>query len=219
LIANTRPETSAAVQLSEPQHRRGDGRLHDHRFGIGQRVVLRVEDIGLEDPGRMPRRLVRDPRDDPFVQLRIGVVAAGEVGRVGGERPGVNDRHRDEQDERGGARKPVDDPRSRERERRQQQCHDDERDRSQVERTGCHDRRHRYPLWCQHPRRNRGQCALFWRPGPRQCVGAAALRVFDQHRIGAGGEADAAGHRREPVQAAILDHPRAVNRQRRPIVR
>ena len=49
-----------------------------------------IEDVGLEQMRRIPRKLMRNPRKDPFVQLRVGVVVAGVPGGVQRERPGVH---------------------------------------------------------------------------------------------------------------------------------
>ena len=63
----TRPPTRAARPCSAG---------HDQRLGEGQRVVRRIEDVGLEQVQRIARQLVRDPRQDPLVQLGVGVVVA-----------------------------------------------------------------------------------------------------------------------------------------------
>ena len=43
------------------QRRREQAR-HEQRFGIGERVALGIEDVGVEDVRRRARQLVRDPR-------------------------------------------------------------------------------------------------------------------------------------------------------------
>ena len=53
--------------------------------------VRRVEDVGVEQPGRGARQLVRHPRQDPLVQLGVAVVVARQGARRGGQRPGMDD--------------------------------------------------------------------------------------------------------------------------------
>src|SRR5206468_2873615 len=74
------------------------------RFGVGERETLGIEDVRVEQVDRIARQLVRDPRDRPRVQHRIAVVVAREVRGIGGERPRVNGRERDERRERDKAR-------------------------------------------------------------------------------------------------------------------
>ena len=59
-----------------PRQRGADQRRDDQRFREGERIVRGVEDIGFEQMGGIPRELVRDPRQDPLVELRVGVVIA-----------------------------------------------------------------------------------------------------------------------------------------------
>ena len=51
-----------------------------------------IEDVAFEEVRGCPRELVGDPRQDPLVQLGIGVVVARQRAGGGGERPGVDDR-------------------------------------------------------------------------------------------------------------------------------
>ena len=63
---------------------------HDERLGERQRVLRRIEDVGLEQVQRIAGQLMRDPREDPFVQLGVGVVVARMRRRVERQRPGVH---------------------------------------------------------------------------------------------------------------------------------
>ncbi len=50
-----------------------------------------IEDVGVEEPQRRARQLVRDPGHGPLVELGVGVVVARQRPRSGDERPGVED--------------------------------------------------------------------------------------------------------------------------------
>ena len=82
---------------AEPQRGCGHQRWHNERLGECQRILRRIEDVSIEQVRRVPRQLVDNPRDDPFVQLRVAVVVAREDARAGRERPGVHDRQQHEQ--------------------------------------------------------------------------------------------------------------------------
>ncbi len=77
---------------TRPSHRHAEDRRHDQRLGEGERVLRGIENVGIEQPRRSVRQLVRDPGEDPFVQQRIAVVVPAQRRRIGDERPGVNDR-------------------------------------------------------------------------------------------------------------------------------
>ncbi len=77
---------------AEPVQRRAHQRRDDQRFGERERVPLGIEDVPVEEPRRRAWQLVRHPRQNPLVELRVGVVVAGQRARGGDEWPGVDDR-------------------------------------------------------------------------------------------------------------------------------
>ena len=85
---------------AEPSERRAGDRRHEERFGVRERVALRIEDVGVEEMSRIGEECVRIPREDPLVQHGVGIVVAREPRRRARERPGVRDRQRQEQRER-----------------------------------------------------------------------------------------------------------------------
>ncbi len=72
--------------------RRAHQRRDDQRLGERQRVPLGIEEVPVEEPRRRAWQLMRDPRQDPLVELRVGVVVAGERAWGSDEGPGVDDR-------------------------------------------------------------------------------------------------------------------------------
>ncbi len=85
---------------AEPRERCSHERRDDERLGIRQRVPFRVEHVGVEEPRRRAGQLVRDPRDDELVELRVGVVVACERAGRGHERPRVDDSQQKTQTDR-----------------------------------------------------------------------------------------------------------------------
>ena len=75
----------------EPVQRRAHERRDDQRLGEGERVARRIEDVAVEEVQGCARELVRDPRQDPLVQLSVGVFVTRERRGIGRERPGVDD--------------------------------------------------------------------------------------------------------------------------------
>ena len=74
------------------QRRRHDAR-QEQRFGEGQRLALGIEDVGVEQPRRRARQLVRHPGQRPCIQQRIAVVVHPvvqvqrlRIGHHGGQR-------------------------------------------------------------------------------------------------------------------------------------
>ena len=53
--------------------------------------MLRIEDVAFEQLRRMAGKLVRDPGQDPLVQLGVGVVVARQCARSRDEWPRVDD--------------------------------------------------------------------------------------------------------------------------------
>ena len=76
---------------AEPVQRGAHQRRDDQRLGEGERVALGIEDVAVEEVRGRARELVRDPRQDPLVQLGVGVVVARQRRGSGRERPGVDD--------------------------------------------------------------------------------------------------------------------------------
>jgi hypothetical protein len=87
-------------RATQPRDRRTEQRRHDQRLGKGERVLRGIEDIGLEKMKRRAGKGVRNPRQDPLVQLRIAVVVSREHGRRCRKWPGVDDGQRGTEDRR-----------------------------------------------------------------------------------------------------------------------
>ena len=85
---------------AEPENRRREQRLRDERLGIGERRRLGGEDVAVEEVQRIARQRVRHPRQDPGVQLRVGVVIERFAPWRAGDRPGVEDAEREKDRER-----------------------------------------------------------------------------------------------------------------------
>ena len=76
----------------EPVQRGAHERRDDQRLGEGERVARRIEDVAVEEVRGRARQLVRDPRQDPLVQLRRRRCSLREsVAGIARERPGVDD--------------------------------------------------------------------------------------------------------------------------------
>ena len=59
---------------TEPSQRRHDDGRQQERFGKCERAALGIKGVGVEEPRRRARQLVRHPRERPRVQQRIAVV-------------------------------------------------------------------------------------------------------------------------------------------------
>ena len=77
---------------TQPVQRCAHDSGHDQRFRKRQRVARGVEDVRVEEVGRRSRKLMRDPGQNPLVELSVAVVVAAPRSRSRGQRPGVNDR-------------------------------------------------------------------------------------------------------------------------------
>ena len=78
---------------ANPLQRRRHEARQEQRFGESQRLALGIEDVGVEQPRRRPRQLVRHPRERPGIQQRIAVVVHAvaqmqhlRIGHHGGQR-------------------------------------------------------------------------------------------------------------------------------------
>src|SRR6185436_9247408 len=59
---------------ASPEKRRAEHALDDQRIRIRERVPLGIENVRVEEMNRIARKLMRDPRHDPFVQEGVAVV-------------------------------------------------------------------------------------------------------------------------------------------------
>src|SRR5262245_12708123 len=62
-------------------------------------MSLGKENVGVEEMHWIARRLVCDPRDDPFIQHRVAVVMTAQVRRVARKRPSLYDREAEKEPE------------------------------------------------------------------------------------------------------------------------
>ncbi len=116
-VAGPRRQREAQKQNEvEDEHRRGPEpvqrgahqSLDDQGLGKGERVALGIENVAVEEVRGRARELVRDPRQDPLVQLGVGVVVARQRRGIGRERPGVDDG--EQEAEAGDRARAVDEP-------------------------------------------------------------------------------------------------------------
>ena len=64
--------------LRQQPRRRGDRAADEVAFGKGQRVVVRIEDVGAEESKRIRRQRMRHPRHHPDAPAAVvGVEPAG----------------------------------------------------------------------------------------------------------------------------------------------
>ncbi len=68
----------------------------DHRIRVRQRVVMRIEDVRVEQMQRRGAQLVRDPREPPHREVRVAVFTNRAAG-VQDQRVRVDQRHGDEE--------------------------------------------------------------------------------------------------------------------------
>ena len=68
--------------------RRPDETGQDVAFGVGERVVVRIEDVGVEQPGGPRRQGVRHPGDVPEAELPVASVQPSDAIELERERPG-----------------------------------------------------------------------------------------------------------------------------------
>ncbi len=202
-----------------PEQRDGHHALRNQRLGIGDRPAIRIEDVPVEQVQRIARRLVRDPRHDPFVQHRVAVVVARPVSRIDDHRPGVYRRHDDEKCERREPRmtrdgRPVA-PGDRDR---QQQRHGKEELPGQFGGARGEDSRRSRSRRAERPRRNGRERAGIASPLPVDGQRPAFLRVFEEHGVRSAFELDVRSRGGRLVTAAVVDEPPPVHRQHRAIV-
>ena len=67
----------------QPQNRSHDRQIPEQRFRVGERSRFGIKDIGVEQIRRIVLQRVGIPREDPHIELRVGVIEEG----VGGRRP------------------------------------------------------------------------------------------------------------------------------------
>ena len=72
-----------------PGERRSHQRLRQHHLRERQRARFGIEDVGVEQAQRGGRKRHADPRHDPRVQRRVGIVDAAHRARCARQRPGV----------------------------------------------------------------------------------------------------------------------------------
>ena len=70
-----------------PCHRCTHEGGHDQWFGEREGIVRRIEDVGFEEVCRIAGKLVRNPGENPLVQLSVAVVVAGMSARSEDEGP------------------------------------------------------------------------------------------------------------------------------------
>ncbi len=84
---------------AQPDERRAEHALDQHRLRVRQRVAFGKEDVRVEQVERVANDLMRHPREGPLVQHRVAVVVARERRWARGQRPGMNDRQQREEEE------------------------------------------------------------------------------------------------------------------------
>ena len=210
---------------AEPAHRRGESGLHDERFGVRERIGLRMEDVGLKEPAGVVDGLVHDPRQDPFVQHRVGVVVARQAGRIARERPGVQRRRGPTKSARHAARghrerasaagcRPI--VASTTSSPGAEQQHD--RACRNVQPARGRQRPVRGAARREPPGRHSRKSAVQRAPAPFEAIQPAVLHVVHDDEVGAGLELDLARALDHLVHAAVVDDRTPIDRQPRPIV-
>ena len=95
---------------AQPDQRRGRQGRHQHRVRVCERPRLGIEDVGVEEVPRIPRQLVRDPREAPRRQQRIADIDADPAVDDPDLRIGHHNRQRSVEEHHRG--RPWHDPRS-----------------------------------------------------------------------------------------------------------
>ena len=84
---------------AQPDERRAEHALDEHRLRVRQRVAFGKENVRVEQVERVADDLMRHPGEGPLVQHRVAVVVARKARWARGKRPGVNDRQQREKEE------------------------------------------------------------------------------------------------------------------------
>ena len=83
-------------RTAEPVNRRGQQAGHDERFGVGERVGVRMKHVRVEQMHGIARNLVCNPGQSPRVEPLV-VIEKRQVRRPRRERPGMNGRKGEKQ--------------------------------------------------------------------------------------------------------------------------
>ncbi len=84
---------------AQPDERRAEHALDQHRLRVRQRVAFGKEDVRVEQVERVADDLMRHPGEGPLVQHRVAVVVARKRRWARGQRPGMHDcQQREEQE-------------------------------------------------------------------------------------------------------------------------